>query len=315
MLNQLAAPLRWGGIGILLSLALGSACQSQDNRPVLAVNGTTITKAQYQAELDRVRLSSGEPTLPREVMRSLKADLLNELIEQHLVLQQAEEYGLRVTDGEVQARLSEYQSDYPDGAFQGILRDHGVQADGFRERLRIHLVMQKLIDEVIGRGVEPDEEEIERHYRSRPKEFAQHETIRLHQIVVQTREEAEAVRSRIMKGEDFAELARRHSLTPEAVDGGDLGNVARDSVPKEFSKAFELEPDQLSTVVQSPYGYHIFLVSEHVPARVRPFEEVRDLVRSRMVAARKEAAYQAWLGSLREDANIRIYQDVVDDVN
>ena len=311
---QLSRSCRWPHAVLVLLVVSLMACQASENRPVITVDGVSISEAEYRAELERVRGAADESTIPGEVMRALKANLLNELIEQQLVLQQADRYGVTLGDDEVQARLDEYRSDYPEGAFESTLRDHGVQLDSFREQIRRRLLMEKVIEQVVAQGIEPDEEEVESYYRGRVKEFAQREKIRLHQIVVQTREEAEAIRSRIAKGEDFADLARRHSLTPDAVDGGDLGNVAREEVPVEFGRAFSLEVEQLSPVVSSPYGFHIFYVSEHVPARVRSFDEVSDIVRDRMLSSRKEAAYQLWLANLRKDTEIRVNQDIVDEI-
>jgi peptidyl-prolyl cis-trans isomerase D len=81
----------------------------------------------------------------------------------------------------------------------------------------------------------------------------------------------------LKNGADFADLAKKNSQDGTAENGGDLGWFVRNQMVPEFdSVAFTLKPKELSGVVTSQFGYHIIQVLEKDPAKLKPFEEVKD---------------------------------------
>ena len=75
---------------------------------------------------------------------------------------------------------------------------------------------------------------------------------------------AEELRKRVLAGDEFAAIAKEHSDDRgSAAQGGSLGNFRREQMVPEFSDAaFALEVGQVSTVVESPFGFHVILRSE-----------------------------------------------------
>ena len=88
---------------------------------------------------------------------------------------------------------------------------------------------------------------------------------------------AEDLLKQLKNGADFAELAKKNSQDGSADQGGDLGWFVRNQMVPEFDTvAFQLKPKELSGVVTSQFGYHIIQVLEKDPAKLKPFEEVKD---------------------------------------
>ena len=88
---------------------------------------------------------------------------------------------------------------------------------------------------------------------------------------------AEDVLKQLKNGADFAEMAKKYSDDGSKDQGGDLGWFVRNQMVPEFdSVAFSLKPKELSGVVTSQFGYHIIQVLEKEPAKLKPFEEVKD---------------------------------------
>ena len=80
-------------------------------------------------------------------------------------------------------------------------------------------------------------------------------------ILVATREAGEDLKRRIAAGEDFAELARRHSTCASAERGGDLGQLSPGEMVREFDNViFTAEPGVLHGPIKSPLGYHLIEV-------------------------------------------------------
>ena len=78
-------------------------------------------------------------------------------------------------------------------------------------------------------------------------------------ILVKTREEAESIKSQLAQGESFQELAKKKSIAPSAATGGDLGYFSRgDFDPKVETIILGLQVDQVSDIIETPYGFNLF---------------------------------------------------------
>lgn len=299
----------------LIVLVALTACPRKQQPAVAVVGGIAITREEFEDELRRVKAETGDLILQKDVVASLKASVLNQLIEKKLVLNEAAAYNIAVTDAEVEMHMLRYRADYPDDGFNQSAKENFVNLVAWRQRIRERLIMDKVVYEAVEKTIEPDDEEINRYFRAHAGDFALQERVHLRQIVVRTRDEAEALRARILGGEPFPEVAKKHSLTPDAEKGGDVGTFAKGDMPPEFNIAFNLPVGGVSHVVQSSYGFHLFWVLEKFAAKIPQIEDVRKQVRERLLQERKENAYRLWLKHLKDQAGVRIYQDEVDKVN
>lgn len=103
------------------------------------------------------------------------------------------------------------------------------------------------------------------------------------------RQELEEVRRQIVSGEaGFAAMAREHSADPgSASEGGDLGTVRRGEMVPAFEEvAFSLEEGEISEPVRTDFGLHLIKVTEVRPAKVQPFDAVRDQIEADLVEQR-----------------------------
>jgi peptidyl-prolyl cis-trans isomerase C len=77
-------------------------------------------------------------------------------------------------------------------------------------------------------------------------------------------------------------------------------------MPPAFEVVFTLPVGKPSALVQSEYGYHLFLVEEKRPAQRLGRQEAEKQIRTRLEAERREALYQEWLQGLRGQVPISI---------
>jgi peptidyl-prolyl cis-trans isomerase D len=84
------------------------------------------------------------------------------------------------------------------------------------------------------------------------------------------------------KGANFEDLAKKYSEDPGSkVKGGDLGWLIHGQTVPEFDKAvFTLPPGQISDLIKTEYGFHIIKVLEKENAHTKPFDEVKDSLRT-----------------------------------
>lgn len=242
----------------------------------------------------------------------IPSQALEMMIEDELIRQGAQERGITVTDKEIDRAIEEsygYQQEpvtptitatepiTPTPTLPSITKEEFEQAyqqslaalakmgisEGFyRDTIRRGLLRSKMW-EVIGREVPTSEEQV--HVR---------------RIVLETEEEAEAARERLVAGEDFATLAQELSIDEATKEnGGDVGWMAFDERDLPFSgMAFQLEVGEISQVIETARGYEILKLEEK--------DENRELDPATL-EERKNTPFSTWLNDLQAEATIDRY--------
>ena len=108
--------------------------------------------------------------------------------------------------------------------------------------------------------------------------------------VEEIKKKAEDVLKQVKKGGKFEDLAKKYSEDPGSKDkGGDLSWITQGQTVPEFEKtAFSLNPGQVSDLVKTQYGFHIIKVVEKETAHTKPFDEVKDSLRPRLLLDQAE---------------------------
>ncbi len=108
--------------------------------------------------------------------------------------------------------------------------------------------------------------------------------------VEEIRQKAEDVLKQARKGAKFEDLAKKYSEDPGSKDkGGDLGWLTVGQTVPEFEKtAFGLDKGKISDLVKTQYGFHIIKVLDKESAHTKPFEEVKDSIKTPLLLARAD---------------------------
>jgi peptidyl-prolyl cis-trans isomerase C len=145
------------------------------------------------------------------------------------------------------------------------------------------------------------DEAMKKVYEDASKQISGEQEVHARHILVETEDEAKAVKAELDKGADFAELAKKKSKDPGASDGGDLGFFTKDQMVPEFSNvAFSLEPGKISDPVKTQFGWHIIKVEEKRNRKPPDFDQVKSQIET-YVTRKAQADYVA---KLRADAKI-----------
>lgn len=252
---------------LALSLLVAPARAADDANPVLAkVNGAEIRKSD-------VTLAEEElgPSLAQMDPATKDDNVLSFLIDMKLVAKAAEDK--KVADSEE-----------------------------FKKRLaftRNRLLMDSLLASEGKAATTPDA--MKKVYEEASKQIGGEQEVHARHILVETEDEAKAVKAELAKGGDFAELAKKKSKDPGASDGGDLGFFTKEQMVPEFANvAFALEPGKISDPVKSQFGWHIIKVEEKRNRKPPEFDQVKSQIET-YVTRKAQADY---VSKLREAAKI-----------
>jgi len=296
----------WAGLlGALPVLAA-----SLHDRIVAVVNAEVITLSELEEEISdmkaqtRRRYSGAELT---QRLRQIDYMGLNRMIERKLQVQIAKRRGIKVTDEEVKdaivrlRRLGE-TPDENDPKEMALIKDQ--------------LTALRLINQQVRSSLLVSDEEVLRFYQQHRDRFMLPPEVRISQILIAlgsgsellaVREKAQEVHALLKKGERFEELAAKHSDGPEGRRGGSLGYIRPGDMLPQIQKAIEqAPPGSVTEPIASPIGMHIIRVDDRKAPQFRPFEEVKEDVRSLVFQLKSEEAYIEWIKEQKDKNYIEI---------
>jgi peptidyl-prolyl cis-trans isomerase C len=273
--------------------------------PLIRINDQEITRAEFLAAFEK-SLQKDQPLSGIE-REELQRSFLVQLIDRELIHGEARRLNITLTDADIETALQSYRQDYPGSSFEAMLQERGLTLPFWREELKESLIMEKLLDQAVYSRVSATDEEVTAYFKANRDQFDRPTQVRARQIVVAEEAEGQDVLALLRQGQDFAEVAAKYSLSPDAQQGGDLGFFGRGEMPPEFDEiVFDLPVHRLSDLVKSEYGYHIFMVEEKRKASRLSKKDATSEILSILEGRKKEEVYLGWLQEVRARAVIEV---------
>ena len=297
--------------------ALAAGCNSSrtENLPssivVATVNGRSINGGEFLKAYDSFKKSSrlADPK-DEKLERMLRIGVLDNLIDQRLLYEEAEKSGIKVPGAMRDETAEELVKGFSPARLNNVLRNEGQTFEEWKEKLQKNMVIKKLIKTKIAPMISIPGGEVKKYYRDHPEEFNVPARVHAYHIVLLTLSEADEIRSELLDGADFSKTARKYSKSPDSVDGGDLGIFSKGQMPKEFDDIlFTLKRNEISKVVESPYGFHIFKVQKQLGPTKMTYADASVKIRKEMFNRRMEEKFKEWLQDIRKNADIKVYAE------
>ncbi len=305
-------------VWILLSACsneLSSVEQAMGSTVVAEIDGHEITVTDLRKEMKSVRGQFrvwDQKSLTAEELLVLKINALNRIIRDTLLVKEAARNNIQLSREEYESALQEAKNGYREESFHELLSIERISMEEWENRFKNNLLTKKLIDTQVGSKVAVGEDDLQRYFEGHPEEFQRGEEVRFFHIMVETEAEARDIRRQLKSGKKkFSILAQEHSRSPEGAKGGDLGYFEAGELPVEFAGIFRLKGNQISEVIHTPRGYHIFKVIDKKVARKMDFEESLKVVQRRVLSEAQDKVFQEWLVKLKNNADIKINHDVL----
>jgi parvulin-like peptidyl-prolyl isomerase len=335
---------------LLASLIVFSAAAVRAAEPADAlatVNGEAVRQADFDKAWTAF-LSLKKRTLKPEQMTAqwqaaAKEFLLNDIVVQRLLMQEAKKRGIVADKKDVDAAVQKAKAQFktPED-FRKALAKEKITEKRFQEDIEGQLRVTAMTDAVIKEGVKtPAEEQLRglfdlvrssetlmakpkdihaadvqslaRQLRLRTAERARFQHIMFKVDPKASAEQSEAaakkageVKARLDKGADFAEMAKQYSDDkPTSQRGGEAGYIVRGQMIKEFEDAvFSLPVGKVSDVVRTKIGYHIIRVEERKAATPLTYEDAKPLLMDFLLRTAAAQEYAKFVDGLKKSAVI-----------
>jgi peptidyl-prolyl cis-trans isomerase SurA len=309
-------------IGILLVLIAASGLFGQDivEAIVAVVNDDIITLSEYKQEhASRVRMLraqlEGEELSQQEEF--LKENLLESLITDKLLLQEARKLGLDVTE-QVRMTLENIKRENnlaSDEQLQRALAQQGITYEGFVKQMEQNMLKQNIIFSEVGRKIVIDDSEIVSYYKVHQDEFIEPIEYTLKMIyIAQDGKSPEDIDSKKMQvnqkleaGEDFGQVAAEFSEGPEKDSQGDLGSFKQGELQKDLELSVEgLKEGDITPWLNMQGAWYRLKLVEKKDRRLKEFQEVRKEIEGILFEERQQEELEKYMLDIRNKSYIKI---------
>lgn len=287
---------------------------------VATVNSSPIDAKALNAAMQSLAQEHFHATLdevPGESYAELKSMALERLVARELIFQAALAAGFVADEAAVEeetTRILRMMGNPKD--FWQRLADRGMDEAAFLRMVRKDVTVDQMSARKLENIEEPQEDEIRAFFSSYPDKLREHERVRVSHILLPLDPddpEKSLLHARGLKAkaeaEEFAEVARLHSICASAPGGGDLGYIRREDVDPTFADAaFSQVVGEVGDPVRSPYGYHLIKVTAHEIPSPPTLEECRGRIIAFLKKARGSKMLEDWVAELRRNAEIMYHE-------
>jgi parvulin-like peptidyl-prolyl isomerase len=269
----------------------------------------------------------------RQVVNMIASQALDHMIDQAVILQEAHR---RMKNSKAQVMFNEFvdktwrEEELPpllrkttsanEYELKRKLTEEGKSYEGMKEAFRKKMLARDFLGSEIRNKVTCDLAEQRAYYNEHLKDFEQPARFTWREIEIslaknpnraEARAKADSVLARLLRDEDFGEVARAVSDGPTATKGGLYPDMTPGSygIPVVNDELNRLPIGQISTVLEAPSAFHIVRVESRREAGPLRFDEVQDKIKPKVMERNYQKAIENYLNRLRSKTLIRTMFD------
>ncbi len=265
------------GIIILFLLQTYAYSYVPLDRIVAVVNEDVIMESELKKKMRMVNEQIKQQGSTPPPVSIFKRQVLNNLIQNRIQLQLAKRIGIRINDENLNGTISNIaaESQVTLEQFRSILEEDGYDYEEFRENIRNEITITQLRKRQVINRIVVSEKEIDNFLSNEDSKNIFQTEIRLSHIllalpqaateneITQIKQVALKIRTDLIAGADFSEIAKTTSDGSNAKTGGDLGWRRVDDIPSLFQDYIpDMKIGDISELIQSPSGFHIIKISD-----------------------------------------------------
>jgi len=283
------------------------------DRIIAIVNDDIITLKEAEKHV-RVE-KEGKFVSINEYLTNLRLqEKIDLLIDDVLIQQQAKRLKIDIEEKEVEAIIENIKKQYliDDSELRQKLKEDNISYEDFKMGLRNNLLKNRLLNRVISPEVNVNEQDLRQYYDKHKEEFI-NEEYRLQQIFVSGQQPDGSKRiseayKLLQEGRTFETVVKDYSDDKKSAEtGGDIGFAKKvDLIPQLREVAGLLAIGAYSSIITTPYGFHILKLSEKKKGETMTFEMAKDIINEKIIQEESEKRYKDYIAKLRKSSYIEV---------
>ena len=255
---------------------------------------TQSVPAEAKQQITQAQIKQACENIPER----LKADSVQQLIATEVIMREAEDDDVEVSDGDVDKALDAAYTQEIEGrknlakfkAMTGL--DEGI----FKQLVRQSLTYQKVTEKVASDAGPVTDEDVRKDFEDNRDQYGQPETRELHVVLAKDEADAKAARAALEGGATFASVAQQYSTDEGSrAQGGKLTQVQRAQLEKAAGDAaFSVGATELAGPVRTDLGWYVIRVDKITPGKAVSFDAVKTAIRQQLQQTKPQEAVRTW---------------------
>ena len=293
--------------------------------PVAIVNGTKLSRAEFNKVLQasnkqRIRVQQkSKQGDSKDSKGGIENEVLENLINRELLHQESLKNKITVSYSDVDKKVKEIKKKFPtEKEYKAMLDRFQMSEADIQKQVEQEIEIQKLLEKKFKKDILVSKKETNAFYDDNPNFFKVPSQVRARHILIKVEKGAkkadklmakkkiEKIEKKVKKGGDFEKLANKYSEGPSASKGGDLGFFGRGQMVKPFEEAaFSMKPQEVSDVVETPFGYHLIKVEGKKAESKMAYKDVKDQIQGFLKNNKFQKVIREYINTLRKSADIK----------
>jgi foldase protein PrsA len=335
--NKVKKVLSIAVIGIFTLSSAGCIVKTQagkDNTVVAKVGKEKIKVADVRNKMkateEMIKQQNNNNLKSEAAVEQLKSEyikMLNNMAEQKLLYLKAKELDIvpdiNKIDEEVEKEIKlvkETQFDNDDAKLQEALKEAGMTLADLKHNYRESIlgdpeaVAAYRVEYEVTKTETITDDEVKAYYDANIASYTTNPGAQMYHIIVETEEEAKAVKEKLDKGEKYEDLAKNNSDSTKDT-GGSLGYVEYENAGYDadfMAAAKKLGEGEISGPVKSSFGWHIIKVTDIVKEKkVKTLDEVKEGINANLLSSKKQSKFYELVAEWKDKEGFKVYEDTL----
>lgn len=288
------------------------------DKVIAVVNDEVVTQREFDRVYTPIKTAYEQNFQGEELQKRLEAarkGILDQLVDMKLAVSLAKKKAVKIDEEELKKRIATIKGYYAsDDEFNKALSDKGTNLTEFEKDIREQMLAQELVNQEVASKISITPAEVEELYTKNRDKLVSPLKMKLQSILIRkgdgvdpavAKKKADDLLAEIKGGADFTKVATEKSEGPYAAQGGEMGFVSPGQMVKEIDDVvFVMKPGDMSGVIETEMGYHIFKVEERQEARPLELAEVEEFLRAQLYRKKFEENLVKWIEEKKKNAFI-----------
>ena len=290
------------------------------NEDIITLYDLNLALQPYQAKIKALNYS---PEKEREALFKLRAELLNQIIDEKLTDQAVKRNNIEVSEKEIDATIERIKAarSLTDEDIRAGIALQGLTMEGYRKAIKEQLLRSILVNREIKSKIVITEDEIKKYYEAHREKYAGETKYHIWNIFIRSSEvvdesakelalgKMESIITKLNQGQAFESLAAQKPDSSMDPEGADLGLYRLDELSPQLQKTVkDMKAGDFSPILKTDMGYQIIYVQKIIHTDAKSMADVKAEIQQTLYEDAVENRFQTWLKNLRKKSYIKIIQ-------